>query len=157
MTTRLDRRELQSTQKMSQANIEALLETEKQAGTSGINSALGLIQAFAASAGEPEMATFFQMLSMFKEDDFSSVSTSTAYTTTGLEDLVIATASLTVSLNASPDDGETVKVKRATTAGYVTVSGNGNTIDGDSTFTMVNNYGSFTFKYVEDAGEWLII
>lgn len=79
------------------------------------------------------------------------------YTTTGDEAVVIAGSNITVTLNDSPADGERVSVKRSTTAGYVVVSGNGNTVDGDTTFTMVVNYDSYTFVYSEEAGEWVIV
>lgn len=70
---------------------------------------------------------------------------------------VVATAAITITLNATPADQETVTVKRATSAGSVVVDGNGNTIDGSSNFTLLNNYDSYTFVYFENSSEWLII
>lgn len=74
--------------------------------------------------------------------------------TTRKNEILICTAELTVTLNPTPKDREKVTVKRNTTAGYTTVSG---TIDGDSSFIMVNNYDSFTFVYLAENAEWSVI
>lgn len=74
-------------------------------------------------------------------------------TTTG-DEVIICTEAITVTLNPSPDDLESVTVKRATTAGFVTVSGD---IDGDTSYVMMANYESKTFIYSVENGEWSII
>ena len=84
------------------------------------------------------------------------VSTSSAYTTRG-DVLLVVTGEATITLDEFPADNQKTIVKRATSAGYVTVDGNGKTIDGGTMFTMVNNYDSFTFVYSRDAGEWVIV
>jgi len=81
---------------------------------------------------------------------------SAAYTTAG-SITVIATSNITVTLNASPDTGETVTIKRATTAGTVTIDGNGKNIDGASTHTLILNYESRNILYVTETDEWLIV
>lgn len=84
------------------------------------------------------------------------VVTSSNYTTDGNE-IVIATSNITATLNSAPADGERVSVKRATTAGTVTIDGNGNNIDGSSTATLLYNYETITMIYSVDNDEWLII
>lgn len=79
---------------------------------------------------------------------------SSAYTTTGSESLLIVTGATTITLNANPKDQEAVSVKRATTAGFVTVSGQ---IDGASNYTMTQNYQCIDLIYSVEAGEWLIV
>ena len=158
MSVRLDRRELQANQKMSRANIEALIATEDSAQTSGITSLVGLALALAdkdsgSSSDSVSALGFLKSL----EKEFGFLSTATAYTTTGLEDLVVVTSDVTITLNATPDDGEKVEVKRVTTAGNVTVDGNGNNIDGDTTFTLLSNYGAYDFIYSVTEGGWLIL
>lgn len=178
MSFRFDIRELQGI--LSNPNIQALLNLENQGASNtfisnisnstgyelagimdesvaeGLSSLAAILQPFSAEDGEINFDAVNAALFATVENDPVYISTSSNYTTTGNEDVVIATAAITVTLNDSPDDGETVTVKRATTAGYVTVDGNGNTIDGDTDFIMVNNYDSYTFIYIEDAGEWLI-
>lgn len=83
-------------------------------------------------------------------------STSTALTTSGHQ-VIIVTGAVTITLNAAPWDGEVVKIKRATTAGAVTVSGNGKTIDGASTYKILENYEAVQIVYsVLDDG-WFIV
>lgn len=84
------------------------------------------------------------------------VSTASNHTTAGNE-IVEATTSITVTLNANPANEERVTVKRNTTTGAVTINGNGNNIDGDSTYTMLINYEGVDLIFSIDSGEWLII
>lgn len=67
-----------------------------------------------------------------KRDYFS---VSSAHTTAGNE-VIEATAALTVTLNAYPDELETVTVARNGT-GNVMIDGNGNNIAGSSSYTML--------------------
>lgn len=77
----------------------------------------------------------------------------TAITTTG-DELIVCnnTAQATVTLNASPDDGEDCVVARRDAK--VIVSG---AINGGSTFTINGQYSSMHFKFSIDAAEWVII
>ena len=86
-------------------------------------------------------------------DDRSIIVTSSNYTTAG-DQTIIATGSITITLNTSPDDMEEVEVQRATSSGPVTVSG---TINSDSSYKLCGNYESKVFRYVTDRGEWIII
>jgi len=86
----------------------------------------------------------------------TTVSTSGAYTTER-SSVIVVTDAVTITLNASPSDQEYVTVKRVTTAGNVTIDGNGKNIDGGATYSMVSNYDSYTFRYFDSPGEWLII
>jgi 5-deoxy-D-glucuronate isomerase len=87
---------------------------------------------------------------------FDTESVSSDFTTTR-STYVVATSSITVTLNASPADQEEVIVKRVTAAGNVTVSGNGNNIDGSSSSTLSANYDSITVRYFDSEGQWLTI
>jgi hypothetical protein len=81
-------------------------------------------------------------------------SVSTAYTTTGYERILIVTSPTTITLNATPSDGEIVSIKRRTAAGNVVISG---TIDGESSYTLLLNNEGVTLMYSVEALEWLII
>jgi pyruvate/2-oxoglutarate dehydrogenase complex dihydrolipoamide dehydrogenase (E3) component len=85
---------------------------------------------------------------------YVNVSTSSNYTTTGFEKIIVVTGAVTVTLNSSPIDGEQVSIKRATTAGNVIVSG---TIDGASSYTMAENYECVDLIYIASSNEWLIV
>ena len=86
--------------------------------------------------------------------EFESISTSTAFTTTG-DQIVICTNTTPVThpLNAAPDDGEEVIFKRQNT-GSVTISG---TIDGASSITLLSRYDAPHLVFSVDAGEWSIV
>jgi hypothetical protein len=101
-----------------------------------------------------ELEADLSTINPYQPVEFVSVQTSDDYTTTGLESLVIATSSITVTLNAAPDDLERVSIKRATTAGTVVISG---AIDGDTVYNMTQNYEGLDLIFSVDAGEWLII
>jgi len=76
------------------------------------------------------------------------------YTTTGSQIVICTnTASITVTLNPSPDDGEEVHIKRQNT-GTVTVSGD---IDGDSSKDIIFRYDSPHLVYTVEADEWSIV
>ena len=75
--------------------------------------------------------------------------------TTAADEIVIANAVLTVSLNPEPGLNERVTVKRNTGAGIVTIDANGSTIDGAANYQQVINYESNTFLFTESG--WLII
>lgn len=91
---------------------------------------------------------------VFNDKSTHVVTTGSNYTTTGLESLLIVTGAITITLNAKPQDQEKVSIKRATTAGFVVVSGQ---IDGASSYTMTQNYQCIDLIYSVSAGEWLII
>jgi len=88
-----------------------------------------------------------------KKSQFNVVA-SANYATTGFESVLVVTNAATVTLNTTPDDGEKISIKRATTAGNVTVSG---TIDGASSYTMAENYECIDLIYIASSNEWLIV
>jgi hypothetical protein len=77
--------------------------------------------------------------------------------TSSIRETVIVTASKTITCSLQPLDGQTLIVKRKTTAGNVTVSGNGKTIDGATTFVLTVNYQTVSILYSSELGEWLIM
>lgn len=82
----------------------------------------------------------------------SVYSISAAHTTAGNE-LLLASAALTVTLNAAPAEGERVTVKRVGT-GLVTVDGGGALIDGTTTTTLPTIYDSVSLVFVD---QWFIV
>lgn len=82
------------------------------------------------------------------------------YTTTGrvaLERLVCANSTaITIKLDDGPSDGDEVIVNR-NGVGTITVDGNGNTINGESTLTVTSRYDSYRLSYNAIAGEWVIV
>lgn len=75
------------------------------------------------------------------------------YLSTGNE-RIICTAPLTVMLNPSPFNDETVFVKR--TNGEVTINGNGHDIDADSTAILSREYTTLRLSYAGDLQKWMI-
>lgn len=67
----------------------------------------------------------------------------------------ICTAPLTATLTANPEDNETATV--ITTNGTVTLDGNGKTIIGDSTYSMVVNFESKHLLFSAELDGWLFI
>ena len=82
------------------------------------------------------------------------ISTSTDFTTTG-DQVIICTNTLavTITLNPTPDDGESVHIKRQNT-GTVTVSGS---VDGGTTLAIGGRYSAPHLIFTLAAGEWSII
>ena len=75
------------------------------------------------------------------------------YTTTGSQIVICSNSSaITVTLNATPDDGESVHIKRQNA--LVTVSG---AVDGDSSKDIIFKYDSPHLVYTIAAGEWSIV
>ena len=68
---------------------------------------------------------------------------------------IICTDALTVTLNASPLDKDLVKVKQ--TNGNVTIDGNGNNIDGDSSVIIRRNFTGLDMVYSSVLGAWSIV
>lgn len=94
-------------------------------------------------------STVNALFSLNKADTpFFSVSTN--HTTAGNE-VIEATAALTVTLNQYPDELETVTVARNGT-GNVIIDGNGNNIAGASTYTMLADGEVRDLTYLN--GEW---
>lgn len=91
-------------------------------------------------------------------DDNGHAFVSTRYTTTpgytlvATDDFVI-TNQTTISLPASPVDGKPYTIKSRNVA--ITVSGNGNTIDGLSTF-FLGQYDAANFIYNATTAEWSV-
>ena len=84
--------------------------------------------------------------------DYDLIVISTDYTTAGNQ-VIIATNGETVTLNATPEDNETVIVKRDSTSD-ITVSG---TIDGDSSHVITQNYAAIALKYSTEQAKWYIV
>lgn len=81
------------------------------------------------------------------------------YTTTGnvAKEILIGTNTrpITVYLNPKPFDGEEVIIKRQNAE--ITVDGNGNTIDGETTLPLSSIYDSPHLVYTDNGGEWSIV
>jgi len=76
------------------------------------------------------------------------------FTTTGNQILICTnTAAITITLNANPDDGEQVHIKRQNAGGVKVVGA----IDGATTKTIGVRYSSPHLIYTIDANEWSII
>jgi hypothetical protein len=83
---------------------------------------------------------------------WTSITKAATYTwTTGDPNLIYVSGTFTLSAPASPTTGKPYLVKKTDSSGLVTVSGNGKTIDGASTFLM-GPYDAFTFLY--NGTEW---
>lgn len=68
-----------------------------------------------------------------------------------------STAAITISLPASPIEGDTHTIKIANTANNATISGNGNTIEGATTYVLTaNTYECVTVVWDSYVGKWLI-
>jgi hypothetical protein len=80
----------------------------------------------------------------------------TDYTTTGTDRIICNNSSAaTVTLRSSPGDDEKVYIKRLTS--QVTIDGNGNTIDGDSTLVLTRDYTSVLLTYSSVIDAWFIM
>lgn len=69
------------------------------------------------------------------------------------DDVAIFSADATATLPPTPEDGKVYFIKCGGPSVDVTVDGNGNTIDGASTFDL-GPYDAATFIWSDDAGEW---
>lgn len=77
----------------------------------------------------------------------------TAFTTTGNQVVICNnTAAATITLNALPDDGEELHIKRRDTS--VTVSG---TVDGNTSTPIPSKFDSMHLVFTLAAAEWSII
>ena len=114
------------------------------------SSVLSLFQGVAAQPSEP-LPSFAQSAATPPAE----IITVAANHTTAADEIVIASAVLTVSLNPEPGLNERVTVKRNTGAGIVTIDANGSTIDGAANYQQAINYESNTFLFTESG--WLII
>lgn len=114
--------------------------------------------------GDLETRQFMEYMSRFLHDlwvysgsgstggsSLTYVSATSNITTTGNE-FIKASAAITIALNASPSNLETVIVARNTTAGPVIINGNGNNISGSSTYTMLADNEVRELTYLD--GEW---
>lgn len=85
------------------------------------------------------------------------VSTAVDYTTVG-SDIVKCTASLTITLNATPDDQEMATI--SITNGNVKIDGNGKNIDADTDVTIafadIQQPAVVDCLYLADFDEWII-
>jgi hypothetical protein len=79
---------------------------------------------------------------------------------TGLIQTVVCDATAgaqTINLPASPVGGSRVTITKRDASNNVTVSGNGNNIDGAASQVLSTQYSSITVEYSPDAGEWMIV
>jgi len=83
--------------------------------------------------------------------DVSYYAPSSSHTTSGNE-IVRPSASLTVTLNANPEDGEQVRIQ-PTVDGLVTVSGD---INDQTSIVIHRAYDFIDLVYLADAGKWVI-
>jgi hypothetical protein len=101
---------------------------------------------------QTENEEYYQPVLMPDGSYFQSISSD--ITTSGNQTLV-CTAALTVTLNASPKDGELVRIKRV--SGQTIIDGNSRSIDGDSTYTMLVDYEGVQVVYSALDDEWFKI
>lgn len=100
---------------------------------------------------ELDIAPLWTTNNFFTTKVFSTSSNFTTYDNC----IVIATSNITVTLNANPKDQEKVVVKRATTAGEVTISSSN--IDGATTYVLLVNYEAAQCVYSMADNEWFIV
>lgn len=88
-----------------------------------------------------------------KEADYRSISS--AYTTASQYEVLVCTASLTISLNNDSQDRTRIRVK--VDGNYtVTVDGGSQTINGESTIILYVPDTLVDFVYYAEKGEWII-
>ena len=119
-----------------------------------------------SNSSTDEIARIFELLTGFSElDDLftpdaseqvksDTVVTSSNYTTLGNQ-VVICTSSITVTLNAEPEDQEIVKV--IVTNGKVNISANGKTINNELDAIIKRNNTTWDIMYVLDIDGWRVI
>jgi len=73
---------------------------------------------------------------------------------TGGDVRLVATTALTVTLNPTPKNDETVFIKRIN--GYVLIDGNGKTIDGWPTQTISIPYTALRLMFAQPINQWLV-
>lgn len=90
-------------------------------------------------------------------DIFEQIISTAANITAYGNAVIVATASITVTLNPNPIDKEKITIKRITTLGSVTVDGGVINIDGATTYELITNYESAQCIYSIADDEWLIV
>ena len=68
---------------------------------------------------------------------------------------IICNAAITITLDGTPQDDDKVYIKRVN--GQVTIDGNGNNIDGETSITLVIEYTSVLLTYSSTLGDWFIM
>lgn len=86
--------------------------------------------------------------------DIRTITTSTNYTTVD-DCIVIAKSKVTITLNSNPKNNEKAIIKRATTAGEVTISAAN--IDGSTSHVLLMNYEAAHCVYSYDNNAWYIV
>lgn len=120
-----------------------------------LESISSFVNTNSATVDSVDVSTAYKVVSHAVVDSNRfNVSVAADYTATGYESVLIVTGAATITLNPTPDDGEQVSIKRATTAGNVVVSG---TIDGASQYTIAENYECIDLIYIVSSDEWLIV
>jgi hypothetical protein len=81
------------------------------------------------------------------------------YTTNGAvaKEILVCTNTrpITIYLNPTPNDGDEVIIKRQNEE--IVVDGNGNTIDGETSFPLSSIYDGPHLVYTDNGGEWSIV
>ena len=93
-------------------------------------------------------------VSFIKTEPYVQVMSSD-FATSGDEEY-ICTSGLTVTLNDYPMDREKVSIK-STTNENVVIDGNGKTVDGNTSYTIVVQYEGINIQYFVELDEWLIL
>ncbi len=105
---------------------------------------------------EDALEVLYPMVNAGLVPQTSVIAASAAFTTTGTQVVICTnTAAMTIKLNATPDDGEEVEIKRQNAA--VTIDGNGQTVDGATSVVILAQYDSPHLVYTVAANEWSII
>lgn len=71
--------------------------------------------------------------------------------------IIVATSNITVTLNTNPKDQEKVIIKRATTAGEVTIASSPINVDGAATYKLIMNYEAVQCIYSQPDNAWYIV
>lgn len=82
------------------------------------------------------------------------VVTAADYTTIG-DQIIVATDELTVTLNATPEDRELVKIHANN--GRVDIDANGKTINGETDAIIRRNFTTWDILYIVELDSWIII
>jgi hypothetical protein len=108
---------------------------------------------------ESQLNEFDELEAIYGQSQNSNVSVQTSnYTTLGSE-IVVCDSAITVTLNDTPDDRETVTVKIRN--GDVVIDGNGRDLDGESSITFVaedlQGQPTVDIIYLLETDDWIIV
>ena len=75
----------------------------------------------------------------------------------GAIDVDASSGAVTITLESSPTNGQIHLVSKSdSSANAVTIDGNGNNINGSTTYSLTAQYDSITCVFIGGAGEWRI-